>query len=348
MPERKSMMAERRVLRILVFCLLAAHSACCLGQGADQAVYSTFDSPPSDLKVVSKQQYLAEIQQLQALVASCKAKADACDAGKVGDDVTVASGTLPGDFRFDVRRGWLRNALNDAKSKGEQERAESMAKASDRLDADVQEAAASAQSATIATGKLARAKADAILSRGEFRTVQPEGWLDRESGLVELWLSTLIDSFFSRLPHSSWTAPLIEWGLLVAAAVALIVWAWRVTQQQRVELSVPDADRQMVWQKESDDWARLAEARAAAEDWREAVHCLYWAAIVMLEGRRMWRPNRARTPREYLPLLEAGSPRQLALGGLTRLFERIWYGLRPAARRDFEQAQALLDELKAA
>ncbi len=62
----------------------------------------------------------------------------------------------------------------------------------------------------------------------------------------------------------------------------------------------------------------------------------------------MWRPNRARTPREYLPLLEAGSPRQLALGGLTRLFERIWYGLRPAARRDFEQAQALLDELKAA
>jgi hypothetical protein len=76
------------------------------------------------------------------------------------------------------------------------------------------------------------------------------------------------------------------------------------------------------------------------------VHCLYWAAIVMLEGRRLWRANRARTPREYLPLLEAGSVRQRALGGLTRIFERIWYGLRPASRQDFERAQALLEELK--
>jgi hypothetical protein len=302
-----------------------------------------FDSPASDLKVVSAEQYIAEVQQLQALVASCKAKAEACESGKVGDDVTVTAG----DRRFDVRRAWLRNALTEAKGKNDADRAELMAKASSRLAADAEEAGASASSDAAAEQR-ARSEADAILSRGEFRTVEPEGWFDKKWAMLTLWFGALIDGFFSRLPHSSFVAPLIEWGLLVAAAVALIVWAWRVTQQQRVELAVPDADRQLIWQKESDDWARRAEAQAAAEDWREAVHCLYWAAIVMMEGRRFWRPNRARTPREYLPLLEAGSPRQRALGGLTRLFERIWYGLRPAARRDFEQAQALLDELKAA
>jgi hypothetical protein len=102
-----------------------------------------------------------------------------------------------------------------------------------------------------------------------------------------------------------------------------------------------------VWQKESDDWAARAQAEAGRGDWREAVHCLYWSAIVLLEGQRMWRQNRARTPREYVALLEPGSTKQQALGGLTRVFERIWYGLRPAAETDFRQASAMLDQLRA-
>jgi hypothetical protein len=345
-------MAERRLAApgfatLLVFALALAPLASGQQNSARAQQASgvvAFDSPASDFKIVTQEQYLAELQTLQALVASCKAKAAACDAGKADEDVTVTAGGR----RFDVRQAWLRNALTDARGKSDAERGELMAKAADRLNADAQEVTSSTQPAQGTPQMLARKEADAILSRSEFGKVEQEGWLDQKWALFTLWFSALVDRFFSGLPHSSWVAPVVEWGILIAAAVALIVWAWRVTQQQRVALAVPDANRQILWQKESDDWARRAEVQAAAGDWREAVHCLYWAAIVMLEGRRAWRPNRARTPREYLPLLEAGSQRQRALNGLTRLFERIWYGLRPAARRDFEQAQALLDELKAA
>ncbi len=302
------------------------------------------DAPEPDFSRVSLPEYLAGIDRLQTLVANCKAKADACDATKIVDDVTVEAG---GGRVFAVQRQWLRNALNDAKSEKDGERAELMAKASARLSSDAAEASEAPADSSVAASD-ARAKADDILGRTEFRTVEQESWLGKKWALLGLWLGSLINGAFSHLPRSPWVVPVIEGGLLVGAAVGLIVWAWRVTQQQRVELAVPANDRQMLWQKESDDWARRAEAQAAAEDWREAVHCLYWAAIVMLEGRKAWRPNRARTPREYLPLLEAGSQRQRALNGLTRIFERIWYGLRPAGRRDFERAQALLEELKAA
>jgi hypothetical protein len=320
------------------------------GQGvaAGQADVVTFDSPSSHLRQVSEEQYKADIEQLQGLVARCKAKADACDAAKAEDDVTVSEGGRS----FDMRRNWLRIALGEAKGKAQgksdAERGELMAKATARLDADLQAAEGAGTSAAGGANAAARAAADAILSRSEFRTVQEQGWLSKKWALVGLWLGMLWDSLFANLPHSELAAPLLEWLVLIAAAVGLILWAWRVTQQQRVELAVPDSDRQLVWQKEADDWARRAQVEADREAWREAVHCLYWAAIVMLEGRRFWRPNRARTPREYLALLEAGSARKRALGGLTKIFERIWYGLRPAGRRDFEEAQALLDELKAA
>jgi hypothetical protein len=103
-----------------------------------------------------------------------------------------------------------------------------------------------------------------------------------------------------------------------------------------------------LWQKESDNWAELARAEAARQDWRAAVHCLYWATIVMMEGRKLWRQNRARTPREYLLLLEPGSRVQQTLRLLTQTFERIWYGLRPAAESDYASALVLFEELRRA
>ena len=67
---------------------------------------------------------------------------------------------------------------------------------------------------------------------------------------------------------------------------------------------------------------------------------------MLLEGQKLWRQNRARTPREYLRLLQAGSDKQRALGGLTGIFERIWYGLRPAAESDYRQASSFLEQLR--
>jgi hypothetical protein len=117
-------------------------------------------------------------------------------------------------------------------------------------------------------------------------------------------------------------------------------------QRQRLAVRIESSTSAEVWQKESDNWAELARAEAAKQDWRAAVHCLYWATIVMMEGRKLWRQNRARTPREYLLLLEPGSRAQEALRRLTRLFERIWYGLRPAMESDYANALVLFEELR--
>lgn len=275
------------------------------------------------------------------MVAACTAKADACDPARAGEDFQVDA-----PAHFDVRYDWLRGALLEAQKAKDADRQQLMHKATARLDSDVAEA--SGPSKPPPDQAAAHAQADVILSRGEFRMVTQDNALARQWALIIAMIDEGLTRLFSQVPHAPWAVPLVEWGILFLAAVGLLFWAWQTTRQQRLAVAVPNDARQAQWQKESDDWAARAQQQAAAANWREAVHCLYWSAIVMLEGKRLWRANRARTPREYLPLLEAGSARQTALARLTRIFERIWYGLRAADRADFERAQALLEELKAA
>jgi hypothetical protein len=148
--------------------------------------------------------------------------------------------------------------------------------------------------------------------------------------------------------RSPWLVPLVEWSSITLSAAGLLAWMLRTIQRQRLAVRIESGASVEVWQKESDNWAELARSEAARQDWRAAVHCLYWATIVMMEGRKMWRQNRARTPREYLLLLEPGSRMQQALRSLTQLFERIWYGLRPAAESDYANALVLFEELRSA
>lgn len=175
--------------------------------------------------------------------------------------------------------------------------------------------------------------------------VRENSWWQTKLAAAAQWF----DEFFAKavgvVPWSPWMTTVVEWGLLAGAVAGLMVWVLRLTTQQRVGVAAERGPSQ-VWQAESDDWAARAKAAAAQGEWREAVHCLYWSAIVMLEGQRLWRQNRARTPREYVGLLEAGSARRVALGGLTGVFEKIWYGVRPATGEDYARAAALLEELR--
>jgi hypothetical protein len=122
----------------------------------------------------------------------------------------------------------------------------------------------------------------------------------------------------------------------------------RVLQRQRMKVRI-EAGRQVEpWEEASRNWREQAAEQASQQNWREAVRCLYWASIVVLEGRRLWTPNRARTPREYLRLLEAGSQRWSLLRNQTRGFERIWYGLNPAAAADYQAALEVHEQLRTA
>jgi hypothetical protein len=96
------------------------------------------------------------------------------------------------------------------------------------------------------------------------------------------------------------------------------------------------------------EWAIwLAEARDAAAkgEWRDAIHLAYWAGISFLERQGMWKPDRARTPREYLRLLSSTSEYRETLTALTRIFELAWYANRGASERTFSQTLEELEKL---
>jgi hypothetical protein len=194
----------------------------------------------------------------------------------------------------------------------------------------------------------ARKKTDEVLLRPEFQTASEEPFIQREIARFWQWVSEMFGGVSRFGQRSPWLVPLMEWSSITLAAAGLLAWVLRTIQRQRLAVRIESSASFEMWQKESDDWAELARFEAARKDWRAAVHCLYWATIVMMEGRKLWRQNRARTPREYLLLLEPGSRMQQTLRRLTQLFERIWYGLRPAGESDYASALVLFEELRGA
>ena len=146
-----------------------------------------------------------------------------------------------------------------------------------------------------------------------------------------------------------WLAPLIEWSCFLLAAGGLVYFIRRSLARQALRIALGEnAAAAQRNGRDTTDWARLAEERAAGGDWREAIHCLYWAVITSLEVRRAWRFNPTRTPREYVRLLSPHSPAQRALRDLTRSFERVWYGHGEATEAEFRSAQSNLAAIAAA
>jgi hypothetical protein len=247
---------------------------------------------------------------------------------------------------FQVRWQWLRELLNTARNPAAPSRNTLLDQASARLDDELNQPAGQPSSSVDIVH--ARRTADAILNRPEFRIVGHQSWWDRELAEFYSWLGRIfsVTSSFGR--RSPWLVPVLEWTFISLSVAGVLVWVVRTMQRQRVALSLgaslPAAD----WHKESAQWADLARAEAGDGNWREAIHCLYWASIVALESRRLWRRDYARTPREYLRLLDHNSPRHTELRALTSIFERIWYGLRPAAHSDYLQALALFEDLRRA
>ena len=188
-----------------------------------------------------------------------------------------------------------------------------------------------------------RAKLNEILARREFRNVRGETWYDRLKQRMQRCLANLLERLFtsSAFPVVSKT---IIWILLGLAVAVAAFWVIRNYRQGNIYTSFagsPEAVSAKPWR----DWR--AEAQAAAQEgrWRDAVHLSYWAAISFLEGQGLWRPDRARTPREYLRLLPEGDAHRDPLRQLTRGFERTWYGNEVATADSFSTASALLEQL---
>jgi Domain of unknown function (DUF4129) len=296
--------------------------------------------PP--LQTTTPADYRAHVETLQSLVSACRANPQACDAAAVGDDNKVEA---PGGT-YQVRWQWLRKLIGDAHTTTLPNRATLLDQAFARLGEEL--AATGADTQPQPEFAPARRLANSILATPEFRIVNNQSWFDRQIAKLESWFLRIFTAAADLGRRDPWLSTFLEWAFVGLTLAAVLFWVRRTMQRQQLAIALGGSAPASDWQQKSAEWAELAQSEANLGNWREAIHCLYWAAIISLERRRLWSRNYARTPREYLPLLEPGSPNQIALRTLTGLFERIWYGLRGAAQEDYLHALALFEDLKRA
>ncbi len=188
-----------------------------------------------------------------------------------------------------------------------------------------------------------RAALNSILARPEFRDVQGPNWVDRLKQRLLAFLFHLLERLFrsSAIPTIS---KYLVYALIGFAVAALGYFAYRNIRAGESLESVVPTDLP-VSAKEWAIWLKEARAAAAKSQWREAIHLAYWAGISFLERQGTWKPDRARTPREYLRLLASSSEHRETLKALTQLFEIAWYAKRDASERTFSQTLQELEKL---
>lgn len=290
-------------------------------------------SPSAADTTLSAAQYVRELQGLRQALDS---EASSTQAGEL-----VA--TLPDEWvvdaqgrRFTVPTAAVAGALRDYAKKP----------ATDKLDAvraeiDLLLSDASAMVAVRADVSGERARLAAILARSEFHRVHGETWLDR----LKRQAQDLLLRLFGRLLTSSAfpvASRIVVWSLVVLAVGLLGLWLVRIYRDSNVYTNIsgaPDAISDKPWR----DWKAEALTAAEQERWRDAIHLYYWAAISFLEGQGLWRPDRGRTPREYLRLLPRGDTHSVPLAELTRNFETVWYGNETADEQKAQAARTLLE-----
>ena len=299
--------------------------------------------PP--LKTVSTTEYRAHLEALRGLVLACERSASACDPSGVGDDNAVNPGNAPA---FTERFGWLRDLLEDRGDPSHAKRSALLPHADERLQQQSAELEQAAPSAVLLSKPMQSARAS-VLSRKEFRTVGGYSLGDR----LAAWFSELINRMFGGVSSlgrvAPWLGTALQWGTLLLAATLLILWVYRALDRQRVAIGRLQTDASNAEaQAESRLWATRARELADLGEWREAIHALYWASIVALEDRRTLRRSGTRTPREALRLIDPASHLREPLRAQTGEFERIWYGLQPAAAADYQSALTHYQALQAA
>jgi hypothetical protein len=201
-----------------------------------------------------------------------------------------------------------------------------------------------------------RAALDSILAQPEFAGRGP-GWFQKINKKLEAlqqavrdWFFKLVLGFFRFLQRLfGWKSlptvgKVFIYGLMGAAGLALLYLIYRsIFQNPEFEEVVP---RDLpVSAKEWSIWLSEARVAAAGGDWRDAIHLAYWAGISFLEREGFWKPDRARTPREYLRMISAQSEQREILTALTRIFELAWYAKRDADEQTFSQTLEQLEKL---
>ena len=320
---------------------------------------------------VSIEEYRAHLQALTALVEACAKARDLthCDPLLVGPDDRIPVSSAANAERRLVRYGWLRVLFSKAEEPDESAPARDAGRdagrnaGNDRQPAEAQPAPPSTrQLLQLAAQRLASDLAQAgsaiapspahaaerstmrqVLDGPDFSNLEQPTATNSVLEKAGKWLNHLFQSAAALRSRSPWVGRVLVWGFILLVCAALAWGLLQLERRWRMRLApesiapAPQAAAARNWQSWLDD----ARRAAAAGQWREAIHCVYWSAIARLESKRLWPADRARTPREVLALMAADDPRSAGLAQLTRSFERTWYGGLPAGEKDYKQAEQL-------
>jgi Domain of unknown function (DUF4129) len=288
--------------------------------------------PPGTLTV---SEYVAK---LVTLISAVKELARPEEVPKLLNDIPSAWRIEATERTFEVSAEWLRQDLSDWQKKPSPELQEQMVSRLELLHSET----ISFQTSPADTSQK-RELLNGILAGQEFRNIHGPTWLDRfEQKLLEMLIRLLGRVFQSSAIPTIGNA--VVYGLMAAALLAVAYWMYRTIKMNAgVEAIAPisvavSSKGWKIWMKE----ARIA---ADGGNWRDAIHFGYWCGISFLEAQGMWRPDTARTPREYLRLLSSSSEHREALGTLTRTFELVWYGRQEADANAFAETLAQLEKL---
>jgi len=197
---------------------------------------------------------------------------------------------------------------------------------------------ASRPNAAEAEGKLNR-----ILARGEFQDATGPSGLELVWARINRWIFEHIIRFLRLLHIRKKTGNAIAWGVIFLAIVLLfyVVYGWlsKAARGVRFMVEVEPAS------SDARQWVQEALGAADRGDYREAIHCAYWASVARLEDIRILPKDRSRTPRESLRLLEHHPREQGVLQIITRSFELIWYGYRPASPAEWAGAKEQMEKM---
>jgi hypothetical protein len=291
--------------------------------------------PEAQSSTITLSEYTA---QLDGLASSVKQLAHPEDVPTLLNDIPPSWRVETPQRTFEISSEWLRQDLSEWKSKPNQEILDRIVT---RLQITRAEAASFQNSATDVPRK--RALLNQILSGQEFQNLHGPTWLDRMKQRILESLVNLLRKVFrsSSIPTVN---NVVVYGLMTIALLAVAYWMYRTVRNNAGVTSIMPSSLSV----SSKGWKIwMQEARQAAEsgNWRDAIHLGYWCGISFLEAQELWRPDRARTPREYLRLLPTASQHRETLGTLTRTFELVWYGTKEADANAFSETLAQLEKL---
>jgi hypothetical protein len=206
-----------------------------------------------------------------------------------------------------------------------------------RAEADSFEQARDSDAAT-------RDRLNEILSAREFGKVRGPTELELLWQRVSAWFNEKMEKLFPTAPDLDQLGQIFVWIMIAIVTSILSVWLYRQSKERLLDRPreiVPFVPSARNWRS----WLAEAREKAALGEWREAIHLGFWAAVSRLESDGVWRPDKARTPREYLNAIPVISETKPSFAAVTKTFEAAWYGGRPASSTDFERFMTELEKL---